>query len=71
MSLILEDVSLAFGGERYLDGVSSAFPRGRLTTIIGRTLAGKTTLMRALAGLQGTDGGDMLLDGRPFGALPA
>ena len=71
MSLVLQDVGLTQEGLRHLDGISAEFMRGELTTIIGRTLAGKTTLMRALAGLQGIDSGEIRLDGRRFDGVPA
>ena len=71
MSLVLDDIRIGEGGEPWLDGVSATFPRGKLTTIIGRTLAGKSTLMRAIAGLQRIDSGHIRLDDAPFGRLPA
>jgi len=71
MSLSLDRISLSVNGLPHLDGISATFPRGTLTTVLGRTLAGKTTLLRAVAGLQGVDGGTMLRDGEPFGDLPA
>jgi len=71
MSLQLNDLSLRVDAVVHLDGVSARFERGRLTTVIGRTLAGKTTLMRGIAGLQRLDRGALQLDGRNFSALPA
>ncbi len=71
MSLVLDDLRLREGGVPFLDGITAEFSRGRLTTVIGRTSAGKTTLMRALAGLQGVDSGHIRLDGRAFETVPA
>lgn len=71
MSLVLNSVSLARDGEIHLDDVSLTFDRGCLTTVLGRTLAGKTTLLRAIAGLQQIDGGSITRDDKPFGNLPA
>ncbi|GAA4173584.1 ABC transporter ATP-binding protein [Shinella granuli] len=71
MSLVLNSVSLSRGGEIHLDDVSLRFDRGGLTTVLGRTLSGKTTLLRAIAGLQETDRGTLTRDGEPFGTLPA
>jgi putative ABC transport system ATP-binding protein len=39
------------GGIRALDGVSAAFPPGRLTAIVGPSGSGKSTLLHALAGI--------------------
>ncbi len=71
MSLVMDSLSLARDGVVHLDRLSAEFERGRLTTVIGRTLAGKTTLLRAIAGLQAIDGGELQLDGKAFSALPA
>lgn len=70
MPLHLENLSLARNGVRYLDRVDATFRRGRLTTVIGRTLAGKTTLLRTLAGLQAPDSGDLKLDGVSIASVP-
>ncbi|MBB3938225.1 ABC transporter ATP-binding protein [Aureimonas phyllosphaerae] len=71
MSLVLDDLRLREDGVPFLDGITAEFLRGRLTTVIGRTSAGKTTLMRTLAGLQGLDSGHIRLDGRAFETVPA
>ncbi|OYR08674.1 ABC transporter ATP-binding protein [Brucella grignonensis] len=71
MSLVLNSLSLARNGEIHLDDVSLDFDRGCLTTVLGRTLSGKTTLMRAIAGLQEIDSGTLMRDGHSFGDLPA
>jgi len=71
MSLVARDLNLAHDDVAYLDSISAEFSRGELTAVIGRTLAGKTTLLRAIAGLQALDTGEFELDGQPFGTLPA
>lgn len=71
MSLVLNSLFLSRDGEVHLDNVSATFDRGSLTTVLGRTLAGKTTLLRAIAGLQDVEAGTLERDGRPFGTLPA
>jgi len=71
MSLQINDLTLAVDGVTHLDGISANFERGKLTTVIGRTLAGKTTLMRAITGLQHLDRGALQLDTQNFSALPA
>lgn len=71
MSLVARNLNLAHDDVAYLDSISAEFSRGELTAVIGRTLAGKTTLLRAIAGLQALDTGEFELDGQPFGTLPA
>lgn len=70
MSLVASKLAMVRDGVAHLDNVSATFPRGELTAVIGRTRAGKTTLLRAIAGLQSVDSGELVLDGRPFGHLP-
>jgi glycerol transport system ATP-binding protein len=50
--------------------VTATFRPGRLYTVIGRTLAGKTTLLRVLAGLQRVDAGSLTRDGADFLTTP-
>lgn len=49
--LSLQNVSRSVDGERHLEGVSLDFSPGSLTVLLGRTRAGKTSLLRSLAGL--------------------
>lgn len=71
MSLQLHDLTLMVDGVSHLDGIGANFERGKLTTIIGRTLAGKTTLMRSISGLQSLDRGSLHLDKQNYAVLPA
>ena len=70
MSLIAEHLTIEVVHVRYLDDLTFTLQRGRLHTLIGRTLAGKTTLLRAIAGLEGLDGGRIDLDDQPFHLRP-
>lgn len=56
------------GGPILEDASFEALP-GEFVGILGPSGAGKTTLLRALCGLVKTDGGEVLLDGRPIGRL--
>lgn len=59
-------LTLTANGDTYLDQVDFELRRGRLHTVIGRTLAGKTTMLRVIAGLEQPDRGTLALDGEPF-----
>jgi len=69
--LQVEDVSKAFRGVRAVEGVSFEVPRHTITALIGPNGAGKTTLFNLIAGAQRPDRGQIRLDGRPIGGLPA
>ena len=68
--LEMRDVSRTVDGEVHLADISFTFEAGRFYTILGRTGAGKTSLMRALMGLMPLDRGQVLLDGTDITAVP-
>ena len=51
MALILQNIDIRENGVAHLNNINLTFRRGGLYTILGRTLAGKTTLLRTIAGL--------------------
>jgi putative ABC transport system ATP-binding protein len=52
-----------------LAGVDFAVRRGEMVAIMGPSGCGKTTLLNCLAGLDGFDGGDVLVEGRSLRAM--
>ncbi|MFI2346462.1 ABC transporter ATP-binding protein [Streptomyces sp. NPDC019443] len=64
------DLCLTVDGVNHLKDVTAIFEPGRLHTVIGRTMAGKTTLLRVLAGLQRVDSGSLTRDGADFLKTP-
>ncbi|MEY4514699.1 MAG: hypothetical protein RLZZ450_6821 [Pseudomonadota bacterium] len=61
--LSLQNVSRSVDGERYLEGVSLDFLPGSFTVLLGRTRAGKTSLLRVLAGLDRPSAGTLHWNG--------
>jgi ABC transport system ATP-binding/permease protein len=55
--LQLNDVSLTFGGNPVLDGVSLTVQPGERIALVGRNGSGKSTLMKLMAGLHDPDSG--------------
>jgi len=51
LALELQDVSLLVEDQPYLNDISLRFEAGSFNVLLGRTLAGKTSLLRVLAGL--------------------
>lgn len=71
MSLLkVEDISVAFGGLRALDGISFDIPPGIIFSIIGPNGAGKTTLFNVLTGLTVPSRGRVRLADRTVTGLP-
>ncbi|MBS9477056.1 ABC transporter ATP-binding protein [Ancylobacter radicis] len=64
MTLELEKVSRAVAGVTHIHDVSLRLERGSLNVLLGATLAGKTSLMRLMAGLDAPTSGRVLVDGK-------
>jgi glycerol transport system ATP-binding protein len=63
--LELRNITRHQGGEVFLDDISLCMRRGDLNILLGPTLAGKTSLMRIMAGLDKPESGELLFDGVP------
>ena len=59
----ISNLNLGFRARTLLAEVSTDFPQRCLTALIGRNGTGKSTLLRALAGLNNRYTGDILIDG--------
>ena len=60
----LRNFSIGYGRRTLLDRVAANFRKGELTALIGRNGTGKSTLLRALAGLNRRYTGEILIDGK-------
>lgn len=63
-SLEVSDVTVAFGGNRVLDGAGLTAGPGLVTGLIGPNGAGKSTLFDVICGLRRPSHGRVVLDGR-------
>jgi glycerol transport system ATP-binding protein len=70
LSLLLDHVGLKVGQDVIIDDVSLTFERGTMNVLLGPTLAGKTTLMRLIAGLDKPTTGEISVDGRSVVGVP-
>jgi glycerol transport system ATP-binding protein len=62
--LALENVSKKYGAEDHIYPLSLTLAPGTINVLLGTTQAGKTSLMRLMAGLDKPTGGRVLADGR-------
>ena len=70
MILELDHIGLSVGGQAMIADVSLKLAAGSLNVLLGPTLAGKTTLMRLMAGLEKPSSGRVLVDGRDVTGVP-
>jgi glycerol transport system ATP-binding protein len=70
VSLVLDRIGLRVGADVVIDDVCLTLARGAMNVLLGPTLAGKTTLMRLMAGLDRPTAGRVLLDGNDVTGLP-
>ena len=70
--LMLDAVSVSFDGAESdtLHGVSLSLSPGDICVVLGSSGGGKTTLLRAIAGLEPLAGGRVLLDGVDISEVP-
>ncbi|MEL7154756.1 MAG: ABC transporter ATP-binding protein [Pseudomonadota bacterium] len=64
MTLELKSVSKVVGAETHIHPTDLRLERGSMNVLLGRTLSGKTTLMRIMAGLDVPDAGSVHWDGQ-------
>lgn len=70
LPLHVDDLGVNLGGQRVLQGVSLAIDTGATLAIIGASGCGKTTLLRAIAGLLPLTAGRIVLGAQRVDVLP-
>jgi ABC-type branched-subunit amino acid transport system ATPase component/sugar phosphate permease len=70
-ALVVDGLSVSFGGIRAVDDVSFAVAPGEVVGIIGPNGAGKTTVLDMVSGFTRPDTGRVVLGGHDVSALPA
>ena len=68
-ALAVDNIDLFYGAAQALRSVSLKAESGKVTAVLGRNGVGKTSLMRAIMGLQPIARGDILRDGQSIKAL--
>ncbi|MBU0587114.1 MAG: ABC transporter ATP-binding protein [Gammaproteobacteria bacterium] len=70
MQLALERIHKKVGAQTWLHDMSLSPRSGAVTVLLGATQAGKTSLMRVMAGLDVPSGGRVLVDGQDVVGVP-
>lgn len=69
--LSVRDLTLHYGGSQILNGIDFEAAKGEVTCVMGTNGVGKTSLLKALAGVHPRSGGDYRIGGDPIGSLKA
>jgi branched-chain amino acid transport system ATP-binding protein len=69
--LTVTDLALAYGDMQALDGVTLTVPEREITAIVGANGAGKTSLIRAIAGIHQPKRGQILYRGQDITHWPS
>ena len=67
--LTVRELSVYYGGLQAVRALSLRVEEGQLVTLLGANGAGKTSVIRAIAGLVGVSGDAIAFDGRPIDRL--
>ncbi len=70
MSLTLENITRVVDGETHINTTNLSLEPGSFNVLLGRTLAGKTSLMRLMAGLDRPSSGRILMNGADVTGVP-
>jgi urea transport system ATP-binding protein len=69
ISLNIQKLDLYYGAAQALRGVSLAVEPGSITCVLGRNGVGKSSLLRAVMGLQPVSGGEMSIEGHSMARM--
>ena len=69
--LTVDEIHTYYGKSHILDGVSLEVGRGEVVGLLGRNGVGKSTTLKAVAGLVHPSRGEVRFEGRPITRLPA
>ncbi|HOG14071.1 MAG TPA: ABC transporter ATP-binding protein [Synergistales bacterium] len=67
--LRIKDLHVHYGGIHAIKGISLEVPRGKVVTLIGANGAGKSSTLRAIAGIVKKSSGSIELEGREISGL--
>ncbi|HNU40814.1 MAG TPA: ABC transporter ATP-binding protein, partial [Methanothrix sp.] len=67
----VDEVSMAYGSSKILDGVSLSIGKGSVITMVGPNGCGKTTLLKIINNLLKPDRGRVFVEGREVNSMPA
>ena len=70
MDLLAKELVYQPSSEFHLNCMSFGMKKGEIYTLLGRTLSGKTTLLKTIVGLIKPDSGRVLFEGKDLSSIP-
>ena len=70
MSLIINGLNVSYGKNQILKDINLSINSGEFVSVLGKSGCGKTTLIKSIAGLLETDGGDISIFDENVAELP-
>jgi len=70
-ALVVEHLDVFYGDAQALSGVSLEVPRGAVVAIVGANGAGKSSLIRTIAGLETARAGRIVFNGQDIQSMPS
>ena len=71
MYVELKNINKSFGTFKASNNVNFGVEKGKLVALLGPSGSGKTTILRMIAGLETSDSGDVIIDGKRVNDIPA
>lgn len=68
--LTIEDLYVSYGGIQAVKGINLKVPKGKIVTLIGANGAGKSTILRTIAGLVKSESGKIYYEGKDITGSP-
>ena len=68
--LTIKDLHVSYGGIKALRGIDLEVPDGKIVTLIGANGAGKSTMLRSIAGLVKAESGSVTFEGTELLGMP-
>lgn len=62
----MRNISKSFGNVQVLKNISLKLKKGEVLGLVGENGAGKSTMMNVLGGIYNKNGGEILIDGKPY-----
>lgn len=68
--LTIENLCVSYGGIKAVKGINLSVPEGKIVTLVGANGAGKSTILRSIAGISKVESGNIIYNGEDITTMP-